>query len=109
MIARDVSAEHRSTSTREAALASEVATARLASLDAAIREVVRDLDGRLRKALSEVSTARPRIEDVKTQASLRVVTDELDEARDKAHELIERLDMFKSRPTPDSRRRASSA
>ena len=109
MIARDVSAEHRSRSTREAALVSEVASARLASLDAAIREVVRDLDLRLRKVLSEVSAARPRVEDGKTQATLRVVTDQLDEARDKAHELIERLDMFKARSTPASKRRASSA
>ena len=109
MIARDVSAEHRSIITRESALASEVASVRLASLDAAIREVVRDLDLRLRKVLSEVSAARPRIEDGKTQATLRVVTDELDEARDKAHELIERLDMFKARSSPASKRRASSA
>lgn len=109
MIARDVSAEHKSMGTREAALASEVATARLASLDGAIREVVRELDLRLRKVLSDVSAARPRIEDGKTQATLRAVTDELDEARDKAHELVERLDMFKARSTPASKRRASSA
>lgn len=109
MIARDVSAEHRSMNTREAALASEVASARLASLDAAIREVVRDLDLRLRKVLGELSSARTRTDDGKTQATLRVVTDELDEARDKAHELIERLDMFKARKTPTTTRRASSA
>jgi PAS domain S-box-containing protein len=96
MIARDVSAEHRSISTRESALVSEVASARLASLDAAIREVVRDLDARLRNVLSEVSAARPRIDDGKAQATLRLVTDEVDEARDKAHELIERLEMFKT-------------
>jgi hypothetical protein len=94
MIARDVSAEHRSISTREAALVSEVASARLASLDAAIREVVRDLDARLRNVLSEVSAARPRIDDGKAQATLRLVTDEVNEARDKAHELIVRLEMF---------------
>lgn len=97
MIARDVSAEHRSLGTREAALVSEVASARLASLDTAIREVVRELDIRLRNVLNEVSAARPRIDDGKAQATLRLVTDEVDEARDKAHELIERLEMFKTR------------
>ncbi|MCR4341317.1 MAG: PAS domain-containing protein [Gemmatimonadaceae bacterium] len=96
MIARDVSAEHRSLSTREGALVSEVASARLASLDAAIREVVRDLDVRLRNILNEVSAARPRIDDGEAQATLRLVTDEVEEARDKAHELIERLEMFET-------------
>lgn len=109
MIARDVSAEHRSMGTREAALVSEVASARLASLDAAIREVVRDLDVRLRRVLSAVTAARPRVEDGKTQAMLGLVTSELDEARDKAHELVQRLDMFTARSTPASKRRASSA
>lgn len=96
MIARDVSAEHRTASSREAELVSEVASARLATLDVAIREVVHDLDLRLKKILNEVGAARPRIDDGKAQATLRVVTEEVDEARDKAHELIERLDMFKS-------------
>lgn len=109
MIARDVSAEHRSATTRDAALASEVASARLASLDAAIREVVRDLDLRLRKVLSEVSAARPHLEDGKMQARLRLMTDELHEARDKAHELVERLDMFKARKPATTTSRASSA
>ena len=106
MIARDVSAEHRSARSREAELVSEVASARLASLDGAIREVVQDMDLRLRKILSEVGAARPRIEDGKAQATLRVVAEEVDEARDKAHELIERLDMFnvgRTRPGPSAR------
>jgi PAS domain S-box-containing protein len=96
MIARDVSAERRSASSREAELVSEVASARLASLDDAIREVVHDVDMRLRNILNEVGAARPRIDDGKAQATLRIVTEEVDEARDKAHELIERLDMFKA-------------
>lgn len=96
MIARDVSAEHRSASSREAELVSEVASARLASLDGAIREVVQDVDLRLRNILSEVAAARPRIDDGEAQATLRLVTEEVDEARDKAHELIERLDMFRT-------------
>jgi PAS domain S-box-containing protein len=109
MIARDVSAEHRSAGSREAELVSEVASARLASLDVAIREVVHDLDLRLRKVLNEVGAARSRIEDGKAQATLRAVTEEVDEARDEAHELIERLDMFKAgwvRSGPSARARS---
>lgn len=109
MIARDVSAEHRSASSREAELVSEVASARLASLDGAIREVVQEVDVRLRNILSEVGAARPRIDDGKAQATLRLVTEEVDEARDKAHELIERLDMFRTgRHKSDPSPRASS-
>lgn len=110
MIARDVSAEHRSASSREAELVSEVASARLASLDAAIREVVHALDLRLRAVLTEVAVARPRIEDDEAQAALRTVTEQVDEARDKAHELIHRLDMFKAgRARAGPSARASSA
>lgn len=97
MIARDVSAEHRSTSSREADLASQVASARLASLDAAIREVVKVVDRRLRKILDEVGAARVRTEDHKVMAGLQAVAEEVDATRDKAHELIVQLEMFKRR------------
>jgi PAS domain S-box-containing protein len=110
MIARDVSAERKASTVREAGLAREVATLQLASLDTAIREVVRDVDTRLRAILREVATARSSTNDAKAQAELRAVADQLDETRDKAHELIERLDMFKaSRKQGSTERKASSA
>lgn len=88
---------------------SEVASARLASLDAAIREVVRDLDLRLRKVLHETTAVRPAVQDGEALAALRAITTEVAEARDKAHELVVRLDMFQARPAPNTQRRASSA
>lgn len=96
LIARDVSAEHRSTGAREAELTGEVASARLAKLDAAAREMVREMDVRLRKVLHDVSAAELAIEDGDAQAALRTVARELDEARGKAQELVDRLDALKA-------------
>ena len=107
MVARDVSAEHRTSTTREARIASEVATARLASLDGAIREVVRDLDGRLGKVLRGLGAASSAAADTKAQAILRATTEDIDAARHKAHELVTRLDMFKeTRQQPGAERSA---
>lgn len=41
--------------------------------------------------------------------ALCAITHEVDEARDKAHELVERLDMFKARSTSAPTRRASGS